>query len=79
MHKYVVSLVLLAVLLKYSRFKIHIPVVFDFEQIDTKRNYLEQKIRVENWILHKHFHLAENVSLIGTLALSTTQPLKVLN
>ena len=61
MNKYVVSLVLLAMMLKYSIFKIHIPVEYLIEkQFDTKRNYLEQKIRVENWILHEHLYQAEN-------------------
>ena len=59
LHKYVVSLVLLAIMLKYSRFKIHIPV----EYLIYKRNYLEQKIRAENWILHKHLHQAKNATV----------------
>ena len=32
--------------------------VFDFKQCDIKRNYREQKMRVENWILHKHSYRA---------------------
>ena len=34
--------------------------VFDFEEFDIKRNYLEQKMTVKNWVLHKHFYCAKN-------------------
>ena len=47
---YVVSLVLFALMLKYSRFKIHIPVEYLIANklIPKEIIYLEQKIRVKN-------------------------------
>ena len=60
LHKYVVSLLLLAMILNIRDLNAYSCRVFDFKQFDTKRNYLEQKIRVENWILHKHLLRSEN-------------------
>ena len=79
MHKYVVSLVLLGMMLKCSSFKIHIPIVFDRKQFDTKRNYLKQKIRAENWILPKHLHRPKIPHPYWDTGLIDRQALKVLN
>ena len=51
---------LLATLLKYYKQKINIPVENLIANNLIKKKNLAQKMRVENWILHKHLYRAEN-------------------
>ena len=51
----------MATLLKYYKHKINIPVEnLIANNLIQKINDLAQKMRVDNWILHKHLFQAEN-------------------
>ena len=50
-----IFLVLLAMLLKYYTFEIHIPIDYlILNNLTSKEMISEQKMRVGNWMMHKH-------------------------
>ena len=56
-HKFLLSLVLLAMLLKCFKYKTNIP---KENLISYQKKKLAQEMRLENWVSHKHLYPAEN-------------------
>ena len=59
-HTFLLSLLLLAMILKCFKYKTNIPKENLIANNFIQKKYLAQKMRLENWISHKDLYQAEN-------------------